>query len=569
MALTVVKRPQGYVIDDTTTLTATVSSSSGALFTRNTHGLTTGDFIYIYSNLSSYNGYWYVSVVGANTFRIREYATASDQPFINSGTVTYYRSANTHGWNCVHLPIIYKLKSDLWPINGVDTARTITTFSNWNGYTYLNLSGDVKSSGNAASLESVVLSGTSVDGAYKIIQWFSDTNFVIDLAYSGSNVLSSGTAQYYYLNYHARIRVYAGLTGTHFWNAQKPYTLIVEKQAFPDSAGVITFNVAEFLKTSLEIASNNTIKDTLPNNLDAFCQFYISYAESYTDSDGYTIDELVSSYTNDTFEGYALNAKLPFKTRSSGAMSEYVSGLTPNTSAKFLTNWARPTIFAGKYWDISFINNSPSSGNYMKIDRYLRGVLQSSTLDVITDQDQGVYRYPVSVVSTEDRIDLTLYSTDYGYPIQLTETKTCDVYQKCSAQDFYLTWQNNLGGFDYWNFNTRKKYILDIEDNKTHDVNWFQTYPNSYGEFADSITKQSVRESRDQINVISQIITVEQNDALLGIPQSLLVQYMVSQYDRRTVLVGSGSVSGGRDGDKRLTVELALSFTDQLPNQSE
>ena len=134
MALTIVKRPQGYVLD-TTEVTATVTSSSGALFTKTTHGLSTGDFIYIYSGISSYNGYWYVSVVSGNTFRIREYATASDQAYVVGGSVTYFKSVLTHTWNCVHLPIIYKLKSDIWPTNGADTARTITTFSNYNGYT--------------------------------------------------------------------------------------------------------------------------------------------------------------------------------------------------------------------------------------------------------------------------------------------------------------------------------------------------------------------------------------------------------------------------------------------------
>ena len=92
MALTIVKRPQGYILD-TTENTATVSSSSGALFTKSSHGLSSGDYIYIYSALSAYNGYWYVSVVTGNTFRIREYATASDQAYVNGGSVTYFKYA--------------------------------------------------------------------------------------------------------------------------------------------------------------------------------------------------------------------------------------------------------------------------------------------------------------------------------------------------------------------------------------------------------------------------------------------------------------------------------------------
>ena len=96
-------------------------------------------------------------------------------------------------------------------------------------------------------------------------------------------------------------------------------------------------NVADIVKSQIEVFSNNLQKDTLPNNLDAWCRIYISVAESYDDSDMYTISEYTSSYTDDTTEVYAVNASLPFKTRSSGTMDAYVPGLTSLTLANFLT----------------------------------------------------------------------------------------------------------------------------------------------------------------------------------------------------------------------------------------
>lgn len=712
MSLTVIKRPQGYILDTTQVTGVTVASSTGALFTKALHGLNTGDFIYIYSTLGSYNGYWYVNKNDDNSFRVREYSTASDQAFISSvGTITYYKSQLTHNWNCVHLPIVYKLKSDIWPTNGSDTARSITTFSNYNGYTYINASGDIKTTGTASAFEQVILSGTSVNGVYKILQWFSDTNFVINLPYSAGNVLSSGTVQYYYFNYCARIKIYAGISGTHTWTAQKPYTLLTEQRVIPDSNGIITLNISEFIKSKLEIISNNSIKDTLPNNIDAWCNFYIAYAESYDDSNGYTVSEFVSSYTNDSgnFEGYAINAKLPFKTQSQGVLSKYVYGITKQ---KWLTDFTRPTLFAGKYFDISYIKNNNASGDYIKRDLYrLSGgnySLLTSIIDYQTDYDQGVYRYQITQsVNLEDRIDLTYYGSgnasilptyswstisgvdpfdsmpgnklilisDDGLPkseaasqlffdlipngsniqftlpftisgstngfitvqfynsdpatgsivgsyssgaltngsyspsinitltgsaqylviratatgagpakvinitvpslinlysAQLSETLTIDVNSKCSFTDFYLVWLNYLGGYNYWNFNAKKgkKYSIDILENKTQDVNIYNNWPNSYGEFADSITKQTKRRSKNKIALTSQLLTSAQEDAIKLITSSPLVQICTSQYDRQTVLVSNNSLYVRQDKDKSLSISLSISYTDEIPSQS-
>lgn len=585
MAITVVKAPQGNIVD-TNALTATVSSSSGALFTNASHGLTTGMFIYIYSNLSAYNGYWYVSVASGDTFRIREYATASDQAFVNSGTVTYYVSVKTHGWNSVHLPMNYVLKSDSWPINGVDTSRTITTFTNWNGYTYLVLDGDIKSSGTASSLENIILSGvtgvngTDITGVYRIIQWFSDTNIVIDLLYNAGHVISGGTCQYYYLNYHARVKVYAGLSSGHYWTAQKPYDELAEIRVPFDSTGLARFNVADIVKSKLETISNDLQKDTLPNNLDAFCQVYISVAESYDDSNMYLISEYVSSYTDDTTEVYAINGVLPFKTRSSGTFDQYVPGLTSLTLAKFLTPFTRPTLFQGNYFDLSWIKNSGVSGDYIKEDRYQKVngnyVLVNSNTTTITDYDQGVYRYEIQygLFLGISRIDVTIYSTDYGYPLQLTETLTIDVVTPAdcfNTDGLYLTWLNYLGGYDYWYFTAQKVYSVDVLESKTQETNIFKDWPKSYGEFAQSITKQSVRRTKNQIRVSSQFLTQSQADALAWIVSSPLVQILTTTDGiptARTVIVDTNTMNKYEDRDNQFTVSFTITYTDELPTQS-
>jgi hypothetical protein len=583
MAITVISRPQGHIVD-TNAVTATVSSSSGALFTKVAHGLSTGSWIYVYSSFSQYNGYWYVSKVSNDTFRIREYATASDVTYIAGGTVTYYVSVKDHGWNCVHLPMIYKLKSDTWPINGVDTSRTITTFTNWNGYTYLVLNGDIKSSGTASTLENVILSGVTgvggadITGVYRILQWFSDTNIVIDLLYSAGNVLSGGTCQYYYMNYHARVKIYAGLDSTHYWYSQKPYVQIAEVRVVFDSTGVGTLNVADYVKNQIEVFSNNLQKDTLPNNLDAWCRVKISVAESYDDSDMYTIDEYVGTYTDDTTEVYAVNASLPFKTRSGGCLDDYVSGVTSLTTSSFLTPFTRPTLFAGYYFDLSFIKNSIQSGDYLKIDRYNKTngnySLVSSTRTTFTDMDQGVYRQSLSQSASESRIDVTLYSIDYGYDLQISDTITIDVNSECNAYrttNLYLTWLNYLGGYDYWLFTAQKKYSIDVTESKTQEVNIYNRWPKSYGEFADSIVKQSSRKTKNIIKVTSQYLTKDQADAIAWIVSSPLVQILTTTSGvttARTVIVDSNTLTKYQERDNLYSISFTITYTDELPVQA-
>lgn len=569
MSLTVTKRPQGYVLGPAVDATG-VWNTGFLTILKTAHGLSHLQPIYIYSNISSYNGFWFVSASAPNSFEITSIPgdTNTYVPYTNDAVIQYYANVLTHGWNCVHLPIVYKLQSNIWPVNGADTARNINTFTNYNGYTYIVASGDIKATGTASSLEQVILTGTSVDGVYKILQWFSDTNFVINLAYSAGNVLSSGTVQYYYYNYAAIIRVYAGINSSHTWTLQKPYELVAEQSLIPDSSGVVTFNIADYVKKQIETISNNSILDTLPNNIDAWCNFYISYAETYDDSNGYTVTQFTSSFTSDqgNFEGYAANAKLPFKSREQGSLSRYVTGSTSDTLQKWLTVFTRPTLFAGKYFDVSYINNSASSGNYIKRAVYVRGVLLEEFIDTQTDNDQGIYRYSIEQSGwSEDRIDITLYNSSN---VQLSETLTIDVVDDCSFQDFYLVWLNYLGGYDYWNFTARKKYLIDVLENKTQDVNIYNGWPNSYGEFADSIQKQTLRRTKNSITVNSQFLTAQQEDAIKLITTSPLVQICTSKYDRRTVLLDASSMDIRRDQQDLLTLSFLVRYTDENPSQS-
>lgn len=72
--VTVVKRPTGHKIIDQA-ITATINDDGGdALINFPAHALTTGDTVYITSDIDEYNGFWYVTVSDANSFKISECA---------------------------------------------------------------------------------------------------------------------------------------------------------------------------------------------------------------------------------------------------------------------------------------------------------------------------------------------------------------------------------------------------------------------------------------------------------------------------------------------------------------
>jgi hypothetical protein len=839
-----------------------------------THGLVDGQWVYVKCPIEDYNGHWLVNTQGSTTtFLLITRDDTLEQDYIQDTTGYYYVSEasidasptvynNFIHWNCIHLPIIYRLSNTLWPINSVDTVRTISTVTDASGYCALVVSADIKASGSAAALTYVKVSGASDDtlnGVWQITSYTNDTTFTLAIPYSTANdtALTGASIQYYYNNYTFKIKVYAGLNTSHTFVDEKPYELMATLDIIPDEDGLCAFSINELIKSKVSL-KNNLLLGTLPNNLDAFTEFYIETAESYDSSDGTTLSTTTSSYTSDqsSFEGLAVNAKLPFKNIYSGILSEYASG---DDDQKFLTAFDRPTIFSGEYFDLSFIfdnaasiqfidnafasslaswttindagkadwsfsgGNAVASGavsgtdyigqlrsiaggwppgdysititatntstggvaplnSYVEIwgsnistaiessivpneitgfwavgagsvartltftlDKYYKYIffdffkagptggynvnisvasivinsgpgfessfpiiLQGSDYTEMDDLDSGVYRaeltdpncasssfnvvvykaqnygflgaglwtaisgawntatlstftfngaaypyflpvyYMPLVLATNNRVSFSVtavitgtytgiisldfsltdnanaavsnvstlnltvaggsqasnavlvttnaatrlqiglgstlgtgnvaitivlsaaYSiTDLSSPI--TETKTIDINCDCdqpSQEPIYLSWLNNLGGFDYWKFTSFKDLIIDITETGDATNNVFPEWPNSYGEFADTISKETHRTSREQILVRSQNLTADQVDAIARIKSSPLVQIVNSIYDRRTVKLDTDSFVKRREEDKLYTISFTITYTDDVPSQT-
>jgi hypothetical protein len=847
MAVSILRRPYGYVRTSNEG-TGSVNESGGVPGVVNivstAHGIADGATIYLKCPIENYNGFVLIEVADANNFRLKDVeGNYIDYLTGTAGTeVSFFVHNTAITWNCVHLPIVYKLSNTLWPTNSVDTIRTISAVTDSNGYCSMTASGDIKATGSAAALEFVKITGSTDDdlnGVWQIITYSSDTSFVLDIPYSSANdtALTGASIQYYYNNYVTKVQIWGGLNNGHEYYAQEPYSLLATLDLIPDENNICMFSIAEILKKNVAI-KNNLLLGTLPNNLDAWTGFFIKYAEEYDDSDGTTLSRSTVSYTSDlnTFEGYAANAMLPFKNVYSGALSEYVSG---DSAQKFLTNWEQPTIFTGKYLDLSFINNAlfdsfsnpalstfinQSSGtlwttgatpsitladgassallsvrftevfksgityrvgvsitytgtsttvlttsienasntNVNFIQSFLNNGVNVITVDLVSAGDyhyfvfqvvdvagggagsytlnnywiypvddtdfakvylkeddtvtlmdvtnEGVYRVPLSDPDCDNEtvevkllkvpieitpvpadwtdnvawtsyqlrtftyidasapyalqpesyftldveagdimaVDVTLALTGTyngtitvssaltngpntvistpnpnqttlttGQTVTLSslltatatvagarfniivsvgagtgdinlvmtipptyvlisdnpasETKTIDIDCDCvpsqAEEGIYLSWLNNLGGFDYWLFTAYKDHIINITDSGETKVNTFPNWPVSYGEFADTIRKQTFRDSETQILVRSQHLTKDQITQIQSIKTSPLVQIVNSIYDRRTVLVDTDSFTVYQEEQKLYQIQFTITYTDDVPSQ--
>lgn len=733
MAVTVFQRPFGFQFGSP--VNAAIINSGGLAQVQSTaHGLLNGSLVNVQCNIENYNGFAYVDSATANTFKLNQFFSGgNDAQWIQDCPIVYYSSnptgAPTSGehftgqtnWSCVHLPIVYQLFCTLGPNNLLDASKTVSSYTNDSGYIRLVLSGAL--SGTVNDLDYVKITGATspgIDGVYQIMEANSTSDLTISLNYD-SIVFGSATVQKYYNNYHIVINVYAGLNASHFWAAKKPYELAGTLRIFPESSKTLAgknelrFSINEILKSYIK-TNNNLLLGTLPNNLDAFVQFYIETIESYDVGTGYSFINFQSAPISDQsdFEGFAVNAKLPFKNIQSGYLSDY---LMNNATAKFLTLFALPVMFAGCadkddcYFDVSFINPLPYNAStliYLRQAYYKKGVLQSTVDKLISNYDNGVYRaQPDNPSCVNDRVDLSIvttygdwirvhegtqnygafqqtagsgtwvhdiinegnqtisldpaatpytsrkvyfpfyvpagtyfigmgvtsnstgtinvyfldaalnviatgptpqplnsgsgggtmtttvpiyyvafdaivtasspinghditmnFSTTTAIPVKFSETKQVTINCDCNNQNIRLMWLNYLGGYDSWLFTTLKDYLIDIPGTTETKQNIFPDWPKSYGANADTIRKQVSRESTNQIAIHSQNVNEDELQAIEYIKTSPLVQIVKSRTDRRTVIVDKNSFKVYTDSDKLHTIDMVLTFTDDIPSQS-
>lgn len=400
MALSLIKRPIGHKIAVTAHQgTAYDLAGDVGIYTGTSHGLSDGDYIYIDSNIDAYNGFRYVDSIAYDSFKIRESENGDYIQFKQAVEVTFYISVLNHYWQCVHLPIVYELESDISPNNIGEESynpNTVVSFVNNAGYVQLNLA---QALSDPEELTKIELVGGTMAGVYQILTVLTPWSVVIDLVYSASYSFTGSVVVKYYDNYAINVNVYAGFESGHPWESVKPFELAATLKFIPDEDNRVKFSIAELLKGYIE-TRNKLDLDTLPNNTDFMVSFYIEYFETYDQSDGTTVSTFTSEVTTDDVIGYAVNAMLEFKNMNSGHLSDYVA--TENYPAPWLNLFDTPIIIIGQFFDISFINPLDADITITNF-KSVGGIVTDTEITTITNPGKGILRIPLTGESGYDQ----------------------------------------------------------------------------------------------------------------------------------------------------------------------
>jgi hypothetical protein len=499
--LTVINRPLGHRLTDAE-LDASVTDSSGeALFTTSfSHGLVAGDYVYVLSNFEAYNGYKYVYSPTYNTFKLRDSVDGDIVPYYQDGDVVYRISVLQHGWSAVNQPIVYELESDLFP-NNIDeeayTPNIVISQADAEGYTLLNLSAALSDPTELSWIE-LVGSG-SLAGPYQIITVLQPWQIIINLDYDASNSFGGYQIVKYYKNYCIKVEVWSGVGAEHPWFAEKPFELAAVLQYVPDENGRAKFSIAEILRGYINTRNNLTL-NTLPNNLDFMTAFYIVYFESYDTSDGSEITTFEGDPTQDTFEGHAVNASMPFKSLYQSFMSLYVN------EDVYLAQWLciqdQPVTIVGYFFDLSFINSLLG----VDIQIIENGVLSQT----IVNPGVGVIRVPFDFLAAGEYCIQAITSGTAEIP-GVTSSITLPALALGANQGIGTSWTTGANP----SVSLTATAPLEAEQSKQ----WVQSYAFIYGytyEFTPDIdyVNDSLCFIRFQILDASDNILIEESESL-------------------------------------------------------
>jgi len=406
----------------------------------------------------------------------------------------------TSRWNAANLPLQYQITNTKWPTNSEGTVA-ITSISDSGGYAKLNHG----SSTGLVAKEWVLVAGTDdYDGAHQI-RSVDGNNLVIDFPYSVSD---TGTSQKYYNNYTTLIKVYAGLDPAHTWATEKPMTLIGTIEQRPDSDNVTYVDVRDYVKNQLNTNYDIDLA-SWPNDLNSWCDFYVSYAERYDLVTAGEVNDFTSAYTDDGGASIiycrATNSALQFGNVRGGNMYDYAINNSPyDDLAIWMTDFARVMVIDDQTWNVSVILDVTIS-LLLKIYQYdLNGdIIQVSgsdfiNLPVVTGNiGRAVYLQEKSI-SAQDNSPSDIFFKSDGLKMYMSGSQNDKIYEYDLGTAWDITTAVYLQSLDvsaktttpvdvYISSDGLKMYVLGVSASQVHEYDlgiawdvtsgvWLQTY---------------------------------------------------------------------------------------------
>ncbi len=199
--------------------------------------------------------------------------------------IVEYGTGFTSRWKCAWLPIIWKMQSDLFPVNSVDAGLTIASVAD-------NGEGLAEFTCTANHLllrfDWVNVTSSTVDdyeGIRQLVEVSAANIFTLNIPF---NATATGTAKKYYNNYHAIIEVYGGLPSGHEFEALDPSSLTASVKIFFDSNNIAVVDLKRIAQTLINNIFDNNIP-SWPNVLNFWDQTEILIKESFDSSTGTAI----------------------------------------------------------------------------------------------------------------------------------------------------------------------------------------------------------------------------------------------------------------------------------------
>jgi len=199
--------------------------------------------------------------------------------------IVEYGTGFVSRWKCAWLPIIWKMQSDLFPVNSVDAALSISSVAdNGEGLAEFTTSANHL----LARFDWVNVTSSTVagyEGIGQIIEVSGATAFTLNIEFSAT---ATGTAVKYYNNYHAIIEVYGGLPSGHEFEALDPSSLTTSVKIFFDSDNRAVVDLKRIAQTLINNIFDNNIP-SWPNVLNFWDQTEILLKESFDSVSGVTV----------------------------------------------------------------------------------------------------------------------------------------------------------------------------------------------------------------------------------------------------------------------------------------
>ena len=381
-------------------------------------------------------------------------------------------------WNAINLPIQYKLNSDLFPVNNVDTAFNITGASNDNSFLSVTISG---ASTNTLEGETIKIEGSDIEsynGIFRIKEKISDTEYTINVAYKGVPI--SGTFQKYYNNYFAEVRLYAGLPDSHAKNAEKPIEVIGTLRVIPDTDNNIIASFSGLIKDDVNLKR----KVTEGIDINHFTGYYVEFREGYDENVNGEINTVYTAYEKDQISGCGneIFTNNSFTTDLTGWNQALGSNLftwsagsatanlntNPNTAIIFQEVNLIANVQYKLDYDISRTNNKFSAFSAYGLDEDNNVILLAQTPGNNNDSGSVNYRPPTNIV----KLGFS-FNRDTTANTQVSINEISLIAQTCEYQfwgsNSSLQFQNERGGnmYDYIAKGLDSKFMTKF-DNPTY-----------------------------------------------------------------------------------------------------